>query len=240
MLPNEDASSSAYHESVPAEGGHEDAGESWEENPAPLIPTEQPTINMIWAEAYSGSGVAGAIGNNGGIPWHLKEDLKHFQALTVSHPVIMGRKTWENLPDKSRPLPDRDNIVLSYDDDYEAPGATVVDSIDEAISIAKIQSIPEDGINRSEIWIIGGASVFRQCMGIADQAIVTQIDVHVDADTFAPDMAAYVSKGEWRRAHVGQWIPVNDRGGIRRYRFVRYVRKEKHGWSLFHHDDDRD
>jgi dihydrofolate reductase len=238
MLPNEDSSSASYHESVPAEGGREGTSESWEDNPAPVGPTEKASINMIWAEAYSGGGVAGAIGNNGTVPWHLTQDLRHFRALTVSHPVIMGRKTWESLPKKSRPLPDRDNIVVSYDDDYEAPGATVVDSIDEAISIAKIQSIPEDGIDRSEIWIIGGASVFRQCVGIADQAFVTQVDVHVDADSFAPDMAAYVSKGEWRRVQVGEWMPVSDQGSIRRYRYVRYVRKEKRGWRLFHRDDD--
>lgn len=266
-MQNEDHSSASYHESVPAQGGQERSGanradelgsdevpsgstddyeeseddESWEDNPAPVGPTEHARINMIWAEAYSGEGTPGAIGNNGGIPWTLPQDMRHFSALTVSHPVIMGRKTWESLPAEHRPLPDRDNIIVSYEDDYEAKGATVVDSIDEAISLACTQSIPEDGIDRSEIWIIGGSSIFRQCMKTADEAFVTQIDVNVDADTFAPDMESAVSNGSWKAAHVGIWrVPAADSGaskGIRRYRYVRFTRTKHRGWKLFHHGD---
>lgn len=235
------SSTRPYHEPKPALSGHnEDAPENdpwqdaWdEEDSSPALPSTPARINLIWAEAFSSEGVPGAMGNNGTIPWHLAEDLHRFMALTVSHPVIMGRKTWDSLPKK--PLKNRDNIVVSYDDEFRAPGATVADSLDEALKLASTPAIPDDGMDRSEIWIIGGASIFRQCMHIADNAYVTQIDLHVPADTFAPDMEAEVSEGQWKLAEEGMWQAAamtpeeRDAGkSVTRYRYLRYERRETH------------
>ena len=120
------------------------------------------SVNLIWGEARDKEGRAGAIGLNGGMPWHCAEDMKHLKELTVSHPVIMGRKTWESLGGKYRPLPNRDNIVVSRDPMYRAPGATVVTSLDDALDMARQEAIPDDGLDRSEIWIIGGAQLFAE------------------------------------------------------------------------------
>ena len=95
------------------------------------------SVNLIWAQACDKEGHDGAIGFEGGMPWHLPEDMRRFKELTVSHPVIMGRKTWESLSPKYRPLPNRDNIVVSRDPAYTAPGATVVDSLDDALDLAR-------------------------------------------------------------------------------------------------------
>ncbi len=197
------------------------------ENPAPLLTQSSAVIHLIWAQALSLEGTPGAIGNNNAIPWHIREDLRHFKDLTVSHPVIMGSRTWESLG-AHRPLSSRDNIVVSFDEDYEAPGATVADSLDEALSLATTPAIPDDGIDRSEVWVIGGASVLRQCLQVADDAYVTQVDLRAPADTFAPDMSALVRQGSWRLVSRGRWqrSRLTPKGGGRapRFRFLRYER----------------
>ena len=125
--------------------------------------------------------------------------MKHFKELTVSHPVIMGRKTWESLGVKYRPLPNRDNIVVSHDPMYRAPGATVVTSLDDALDMARQEAIPDDGLDRSEIWIPGGAQLFAEALPFADKAYVTDLAATVDADSYAPDMASLVEAGMWRK-----------------------------------------
>ena len=87
--------------------------------------------------------------------------MRHFTELTVSHPVIMGRKTWESLSPKFRPLPNRDNIVISHDRPISRR-AHVVDSLDDALDLARQEAIPDDGLDRSEIWVIGGAKYSRK------------------------------------------------------------------------------
>jgi dihydrofolate reductase len=161
------------------------------------------------------------------MPWHLSEDLRRFADLTVSHPVIMGRKTWESLGEKYRPLPNRDNIVISHDAQYKARGASVVESLGEALGIAKEEAIPDDGIDRSEIWIIGGGTLFRECLAQANAVYVTQIDATVAADVFAPNVRDLVSNGTWRVADVGEWRApgkVKDAAAIPRFRYVKYER----------------
>ena len=152
-------------------------------------------MNLIWAQACDKEGHDGAIGFKGGMPWHLPEDMRHFTELTVSHPVIMGRKTWESLSPKFRPLPNRDNIVISHDPSYFAPGATVVDSLDDALDLARQEAIPDDGLDRSEIWVIGGAKVFEEAMPFADKAYVTQISMH----WWNPEHGAWPRKARGRR-----------------------------------------
>ena len=192
------SSRSGYHEPEPGSAGLSATEEDWGDDYPKTF-----SVNLIWAEARDKEGRAGAIGLNGGMPWHCAEDMKHFKELTVSHPVIMGRKTWESLGGKYRPLPNRDNIVVSHDPMYRAPGATVVTSLDDALDMARQEAIPDDGLDRSEIWIIGGAQLFAKALPFADKAYVTDLAATVDADSYAPDMASLVEAGMWREAEVG-------------------------------------
>ena len=210
-----DSSRSGYHEPEPGSAGLSATEEDWGDDYPKTF-----SVNLIWAEARDKEGRAGAIGLNGGMPWHCAEDMKHFKELTVSHPVIMGRKTWESLGGKYRPLPNRDNIVVSRDPMYRAPGATVVTRLADALDMARQEAIPDDGLDRSEIWIIGGAQLFAEALLFADKAYVTDLAATVDADSYAPDMASLVEAGMWREAEVGEWhTPAKEESGIDSYRF---------------------
>ena len=138
------------------------------------------------------------------MPWHLPEDMRRFKELTVSHPVIMGRKTWESLSPKYRPLPNRDNIVVSRDPAYTAPGATVVDSLDDALDLARQEAIPDD------------------------KAYVTQISMHADADTYAPDVKSLVESGAWKVLEEGVWQNTRKGSGdIAGFRFMTYAKNRE-------------
>ena len=139
------SSRNGYHEPEPGFAGQEKADDWGDDFPKTF------SVNLIWAEADDKDGRPGAIGFDGGMPWHLPEDMKRFKELTVSHPVIMGRRTWESLNVKYRPLPNRDNIVVSHNPQYLALGATVVTDLDAALDIARQEAIPDDGLDRSEI-----------------------------------------------------------------------------------------
>jgi dihydrofolate reductase len=134
-------------------------------------------ITLIAAVARNG-----VIGNKNTIPWHLPEDFKHFSATTKGHVVVMGRKTWESLPARFRPLPDRYNIVVTRSDEgFE--GADVANSLNEAIDTA----ILIDGFEGDfEIFIIGGASIYEQAMDRADRLIISEVDMEPEGDTFFP------------------------------------------------------
>ena len=136
----------------------------------------------------------GAIGKDGEIPWHIPEDLKHFKQKTTGHPVIMGRKTFESLPENYRPLPDRTNIVLTRSN-MEKEGIRVARSMDEAYSIAK--EIDD------EVFIIGGASVYEQALPEADRMTLTEVKKEVDGDTFFPDFNREKWCEEKREEHEG-------------------------------------
>ncbi|MBT1160428.1 MULTISPECIES: dihydrofolate reductase [Bifidobacterium] len=212
-----DSSRSGYHEPEPGIAGLE-SGEDWGDDFPKTF-----SVNLIWAEAHDKEGHDGAIGFQGGMPWHLAEDMKHFKELTVSHPVIMGRKTWESLDPKYRPLPNRDNIVVSHDPQYRALGATVAESLDDAMDYARQEAIPDDGMDRSEIWVIGGAQLFREALPLASKAYVTLLKAKVDADTYAPDVRDLVDLGLWRVADESHWMkPAKHEDGIEAYRFVTY------------------
>jgi dihydrofolate reductase len=129
-------------------------------------------LALIWAQAANG-----VIGKAGEIPWHLPEDLKHFRAVTVGSTVLMGRVTWQSLPPRFRPLPDRRNLVLTGRADWSAPGAEPVDSIDEARRRA-------DGT----LWVIGGAQVYRAALPEAGRLVVTELELEYDGDVFAPEI----------------------------------------------------
>lgn len=139
-------------------------------------------IDMILA-----CGTDGSIGIDGGLIWRIPEDLRHFRALTTGHPVVMGRKTWESLP--RRPLHGRLNIVMTRDSSYDAPGAVVVSSPEEALAAA------ERGIPGSAPFVIGGEQVYRIFLPLADRIHVTAVEaVCPEADARLPWP---LPAGEW-------------------------------------------
>jgi dihydrofolate reductase len=139
-------------------------------------------IKLIWAQARDREGRA-VIGRDNAIPWHLPEDMAHFKAHTLGHAVLMGRKTWDSLPPRFRPLPGRRNLVLTRQPAWRADGAEVVTSVQQAIDLLS-------GGDASELWVIGGAEVYAQCLLLADQVVLTQIDLEVEGDAFAPSLGA--------------------------------------------------
>ena len=159
------------------------------------------TLAMIWAEARGG-----VIGKDGGMPWALPEDLAHFKALTVGHPVIMGRRTWESLPPRFRPLDGRRNIVVTRTRGFTGVGAEAVPSVEAALELVEHDPLA---------WVIGGASLYGELLSRASRLEVTQIDLDVDGDTHAPEVGA-----DWT-AESGEWL--ESRTGLR-YRFVSYSR----------------
>lgn len=120
-----------------------------------------------------------AIGNKGQLLWHLPEDMRHFRETTRGKPVIMGRKTWESLPDSFRPLPGRHNIVVSRNLAYQAPGATLADSLDDAIRAAG---------EAVEVFVIGGAELYQQALPVASRLYLTEIAQDFSGDAFFPEV----------------------------------------------------
>ncbi|GID25962.1 dihydrofolate reductase [Paractinoplanes brasiliensis] len=127
------------------------------------------TVHLIWAEARHR-----VVGADGAIPWRLPEDQALFRQRTTGATVVMGRATWDSLPERFRPLPGRRNVVLTRDPQWSAPGAEVVHSVDEAMAYG-------------EIWVMGGESVYRAFLPLADHILRTRVDLDVAGDTYAPD-----------------------------------------------------
>jgi dihydrofolate reductase len=147
-------------------------------------------VGLIWAQASNG-----VIGNDGALPWHLPEDLGHFRALTMGATVVMGRRTWESLPPKFRPLPGRRNVVLTTQPSYDAPGAEI------AADLATALALGSDG----DVWVIGGASVYRDTVAHADRIVRTEIDAEYDGDAYAPPLGPEWAPvaGEWQTSAAG-------------------------------------
>lgn len=129
-------------------------------------------LQLIFARASNG-----VIGLNNALPWHLPEDMAHFKRTTLGCPVIMGRKTWDSLPSRFRPLPGRLNVVVTRQIGWQALGAQVAHSLQQACALC-----PPD----STAWVIGGAELYAQAMSLACAAVVTEIDQAFDGDVFAP------------------------------------------------------
>lgn len=166
----------------------------------------KPVVTIIVAVARDG-----AIGRRGDLLFHISDDLRRFKRLTMGHPIVMGRKTFESFP--KGPLPGRTNIVVTRSGDYDGRGATVAGSLDEALKAAAAE---ETG----RIFIIGGGEIYRQAFGIADALELTDIDAAVDdADTFFPA----VNDVDWELTEVSE--PMTDpRTGIS-YSFKTYARR---------------
>ncbi len=124
------------------------------------------------------------LGKGGELLWRLPDDMKRFKALTTGHTVVMGRKTWESIPEKFRPLPDRTNIVITRDDSYEAFGAIIAHTLAEALQKAR-------EVEQEEVFVIGGAQVYADSLTEANRLYLTLVDSDDEADVFFPDYAEF-------------------------------------------------
>ncbi len=144
----------------------------------------------------------GAIGRDGGLPWHLPNDLRRFKALTLGKPVVMGRKTWVSI---GRPLPGRHNIVITRQAGFAAEGASVAGSLGEALALAG--DVPE-------VCIIGGAEIYRLALPRANAIHLTRVHAEVPADTYFPAL----DPAQWRE--VAREEHAADERHAWRYSFV--------------------
>ena len=142
-------------------------------------------INIIVAMSNNS-----VIGKNNTLPWHLPTDLKYFKDTTNGHTVVMGRKCWESIPDKYRPLSNRKNIVLSRNKDYVAKGATVINDLEQILS--------SNETNHEQIFIIGGAELYKEAFKYANKLFLTQIFHDVDGDITIEE---FKEENQWRAWH---------------------------------------
>lgn len=142
------------------------------------------------------------IGRNNQLPWRLAADLQHFKALTMGKPIVMGRKTHESI---GRPLPGRQNIVITRDPVYQAEGCTVVHSVSEALDAAG---------RDAEVMIMGGAELYRQTIDRADRLYLTLVKAEVDGDVWFPE----IDPGQW--CEIGRECHVADADNEYDYDFI--------------------
>ena len=161
-----------------------------------------PALHLIYARARNG-----VIGRDGHMPWHLPEDLAHFKRTTLGAPVIMGRKTWDSLPERFRPLPGRSNIVVTRQADWAAAGAQVAHSLDAARALCAPAPVA---------WVIGGAQIYAQALPLAQQVVVTEIDADFAGDAFAPQLGPEWQETMHEKHTSASGVPL---------RFVTYVRR---------------
>ncbi|PZR54183.1 dihydrofolate reductase [Xylanimonas oleitrophica] len=178
-------------------------------------------IALIWAQARDAHGRP-VIGASGTIPWRVPEDFARFKSLTTGHPVVMGRRTWDSLPRK--PLPGRTNLVVTRQTGWADDGATRAGSLDEALALAA------EAPGGDQVWVLGGGEIYREAIerDLADRIEVTQVDLEVEGDTFAPavDPAQWrlPDDGEVPGAAEGGWATSSGPGELA-YRFRTYVRR---------------
>lgn len=139
-------------------------------------------ISLVAAVAENG-----VIGKNNDLPWHLPDDMKFFMTKTIGHHVIMGRKNYESLPEKYKPLANRTNIVITRSQDYAAPGCSVVHSMDDALSIAQASG-------EEEAMVIGGAEIYKLALPRAHRLYITEIKASVAGDVYFPKF----DKNQWQ------------------------------------------
>nr|WP_305247087.1 dihydrofolate reductase [Polaromonas sp.] len=163
-----------------------------------------PRINMIFARAANG-----VIGKDNAMPWHLPEDLAHFKRLTQGWPVIMGRKTWDSLPPRFRPLPGRTNVVITRQPGWIDAGAQTAASLTDALMQCS---------QSEEVWVIGGAQIYAQAEPLADRIEVTEIAQDFEGDAFAPPLGP-----EWMEAARENHVATN---GLK-FSFITYSKHKK-------------
>lgn len=133
----------------------------------------------------------GVIGKNNTLPWRLPADLRYFRQLTTGHPIIMGRKNYEDI---GKPLPGRTNIVVTRQRTYTAPGCIVVNSIEQALAAAGVDD---------EVFVIGGADIYRQTLDSADRLYITEIGADIEGDTFFPEF----DRSQWHETRRDRHEP---------------------------------
>ena len=131
------------------------------------------TVSLLAAVARTG-----VIGREGDIPWRLPEDVVHFKNLTTGHAVVMGRRTWDSLPERFRPLPGRRNVVVTRNPEWRADGAERAGSVEEALALLA---------DEPRVFVIGGAEIYAAALPHADELVLTEIDLDVEGDTFFPE-----------------------------------------------------
>lgn len=164
--------------------------------------TTLPRLHLIYARASNG-----VIGKDGTLPWHLPEDLAHFKRTTMGCPVIMGRKTWDSLPARFRPLPGRTNVVVTRQENWHENGAQPAQDMLQALQICE---------QSPDVWVIGGAQLYALAEPLAHSAVVTEIEKTFEGDAFAPSLGS-----AW--TEVARERHVNDTGLA--YSFVTYLRQ---------------
>ena len=161
---------------------------------------DRPRVYLVAAVAANG-----VIGAGGKLPWRLPEDLRHFKALTLGHPVIMGRRTWESLA--LRPLPGRENLVVTRSPGYEAPGAHVAASLEAALALCAGEAVA---------FVIGGGELYQAALPLADGLVLTEIGRDYPGDALFPQF----DRAAW---HETQRQPQTGADGLR-FDFVLYER----------------
>ena len=150
----------------------------------------------------------GVIGRDGGLPWRLPEDMAHFREMTTGHPVVMGRRTWDSLPDRFRPLPGRRNVVVTSNGAWSVEGAERAASLDAALQLLT---------GEERVSVIGGGAIFSAALPLADELILTEIDLEVAGDTFFPAWDRAEFEETAREEHMSEsGVPFS---------FVRYVKR---------------
>ncbi|MBT2459930.1 dihydrofolate reductase [Streptomyces sp. ISL-86] len=169
-------------------------------------------VGLIWAQTLDG-----VIGAGNAIPWRLPEDMAHFKATALGNPVVMGRKTWDSLPPRFRPLSGRRNIVVTRDPQWVAEGAERAGSVPEALELAA-ESLAAESLEAAAsaaVWVIGGGEIYRAALGYATTLSVTEVDLPADGDTYAP-----APDPRWKVAEDKGW--QSSTSGLR-YRIRRYT-----------------
>jgi dihydrofolate reductase len=150
----------------------------------------------------------GVIGRDNTIPWHLPEDMQRFRALTTGHAVVMGRRTWESLPNRFRPLPGRRNVVVTRNRAWSSDGAESAASLEHALELLD---------DERRIFVVGGSELFAAALPLADELYLTEIDADVVGDTFFPRFDPTAFDEMSREPAVSR-----DRTS---FAFVRYIRR---------------
>jgi dihydrofolate reductase len=160
-------------------------------------------VSLVAAIAHGG-----VIGREGTVPWRLPEDLAYFRAVTMGQPVVMGRRTWDSLPDRFRPLPGRQNVVVTRDPSWDEEGAERAGSLEEALRLV-------EGAER--VAVIGGGELYEAALPLADELLLTEVELEVDGDTFFPSLAPGAFEEVAREEHLSE-------DGTS-FAFVRYSRR---------------
>jgi dihydrofolate reductase len=164
----------------------------------------RPSLELVVAAARNG-----VIGRDNGLPWRLPADLAHFKRVTLGHPILMGRRTWESI---GRPLPGRENIVLTRDPSFRAAGAVVVHSLEEARRAAA---------RAERLMVIGGAELYRACLDEADVLHLTEVDADLEGDARFPpwrrsdwqEVAREAHPADERHAYAYSFVTLTRRAG---------------------------